>query len=103
RVVAATNRTVEPQENEGLRYDLAARLGPEPLLLPPLRDRPEDVGILAAFFAKVPLEYVPEAFQALFIHPWKGNVRELEKVVTLARVLAGEHTPVGLEHLPVPM
>jgi transcriptional regulator with PAS, ATPase and Fis domain len=115
RVVAATNRSVgadtpnpapgfgQTQNTPGLRYDLAARLGPEPLNLPPLRERPEDVGLLAAFFAKAPLEFVPEAFQALFIHPWKGNVRELEKVVTLARVLAGEHTPVSLEHLPVPM
>jgi len=46
---------------------------------------------------------VPEAFQALFLHSWRGNVRELEKVVTLARVLAGEGTAIALEHLPVPM
>jgi DNA-binding NtrC family response regulator len=103
RVVAATNRPLEPEATEGLRYDLTARLGPEPLNLPPLRDRPEDVGLLAAHLAKGALELVPEAFQALFLHAWKGNVRELEKVVTLARVLAGAGTPIGVEHLPEPM
>jgi DNA-binding NtrC family response regulator len=105
RIIAATNRPVETTEAsaEGLRYDLASRLGPEALNLPPLRERVEDVGLLAHHFTKAPLEFVPEAFQALFLHPWKGNVRELEKVVTLARVLAGERTPISLEHLPVPM
>jgi transcriptional regulator with PAS, ATPase and Fis domain len=110
RVIAATNRNVNVENVEtretptdGLRYDLAARLGPEPLSLPPLRERVEDVGILASYFAKAPLEFVPEAFQALFLHAWKGNVRELEKVVTLARVLAGDGVPISLEHLPVPL
>ncbi|HTA18317.1 MAG TPA: sigma 54-interacting transcriptional regulator [Polyangia bacterium] len=104
RVVAATNRALEQDAaDEGLRADLAARLGPEPMVLPPLRERPEDVGLLAAFFAKVELELVPEAFQALFLHPWKGNVRELEKVIALARVLAGDGAPIALEHLPMPM
>jgi DNA-binding NtrC family response regulator len=104
RVVAATNRLLVPQEaTEGLRDDLAARLGPEPLNLPPLRARREDIGLLVSYFAKAELEFVPEAYQALFLHSWKGNVRELEKVVTLARVLAGEGAAIGLEHLPVPM
>jgi DNA-binding NtrC family response regulator len=104
RVIAATNRTVEPESAAtGLRDDLAARLGPEPLELPPLRDRREDIGLLAAYCAKTSLELVPEAFQALFLHSWKGNVRELEKVVTLARVLAGDGAAIALEHLPVPL
>jgi transcriptional regulator of acetoin/glycerol metabolism len=105
RVVAASNRAVDTSDtpSEGLRYDLAARLGPEPMTLPPLRERPEDIGLLASYFGKMPLEFVPEAYQALFLHAWKGNVRELEKVVSLGRVLAGEGRPIGLEHLPVPM
>jgi DNA-binding NtrC family response regulator len=104
RVVAATNRPA-PREGAGagLRYDLAARLGPEPLNLPPLRERREDVGLLAAYFAKADLAFVPEAYQALFLHGWKGNVRELDKVVTLARVLADDGVPIGLEHLPEPL
>jgi DNA-binding NtrC family response regulator len=104
RVVAATNRVLEQDAaDQGLRADLAARLGPEPMVLPPLRERPEDVGLLATFFAKAELEFVPEAFQALFLHSWKGNVRELEKVIALARVLAGDGAPIALEHLPMPM
>jgi DNA-binding NtrC family response regulator len=104
RVIAATNRAVEAQDAaQGLRYDLAARLGPEPLNLPPLRERPEDIGLLAAYVARAEIELAAEAFQALFLHSWKGNVRELEKVVTLARVLAGEGALIGLEHLPEPL
>jgi len=107
RVVAATNRSAEPEGPPdgagGLRYDLAARLGPEPLELPPLRERREDIGLLVSFFAKSRVEFVPEAYQALFLHSWKGNVRELEKVVTLARVLAGDGVPISLEHLPAPL
>jgi DNA-binding NtrC family response regulator len=104
RVVAATNRVLDQDAaDEGLRADLAARLGPEPIVLPPLRDRPEDVGLLATFFAKAELTFVPEAFQALFVHSWKGNVRELEKVIALARVLAGDGAAIALEHLPMPM
>jgi transcriptional regulator of acetoin/glycerol metabolism len=99
RVIAATNRAAD--DASGLRYDLMARLGPEPLTVPPLRERPEDIGLLAAFFAKGDLPFVPEAYLSLFLHSWKGNVRELEKVVTVARVLAGEGVPIGLPHLPV--
>jgi transcriptional regulator with PAS, ATPase and Fis domain len=105
RVIAATNRSFEPDrpEGEGVRYDLVARLGPEPLNLPPLREHPEDVGLLATFFAKEAVTFVPEAYQSLFLHAWKGNVRELEKVVALARVLAGDGVAIALEHLPVQM
>jgi hypothetical protein len=104
RVVAATNRPVEPENAAtGLRYDLRARLGPESLNLPPLRERREDIGLLVSFFAKSGLDFAPEAYQALFLHSWKGNVRELEKVITLARVLAGEGVPIGIEHLPAPL
>jgi DNA-binding NtrC family response regulator len=104
RVIAATSRTGGPgdEPGAGLRYDLVARLGPEPLTLPPLRERREDIGLLATILAKSEITFMPEAYLALFLHAWKGNVRELEKVVTLARVLAGEGTPIGLSHLPVP-
>jgi transcriptional regulator with PAS, ATPase and Fis domain len=105
RVVAATNRPLGPSASDtgGLRSDLLARLGPEPLTLPPLRDRGEDIGILAGFFAKGSITFAPEAYQSLFLHDWKGNVRELQKVVTLARILAGEGVAVGIEHLPAPV
>jgi transcriptional regulator with PAS, ATPase and Fis domain len=101
RVVAATHRTVA-QENgtEGLRYDLAARLGPEPLSVPPLRDRAEDIGLLTHYLAQQPVCFVPEAYLALFLHTWKGNVRELGKVLDVARALAHDGSEVDLDHLP---
>ena len=101
RVVAATNRPVaQDADDPGLRYDLAARLGPAPLMIPPLRDRAEDIGLLTDFLAKDRLGFVPEAYLALFLHSWKGNVRELEKVVTVAQVLANGEPHVDLDHLP---
>ena len=107
RVIAATHRTVTDdgqQGSSGLRLDLAARLGPEPLMLPPLRDRPEDIGWLSAALGGVGRAgFYPEAYLALFLHTWKGNVRELAKVLTVARVLAATHGPVGLSHLPQPI
>jgi DNA-binding NtrC family response regulator len=105
RVVAASNR--RPASDVpglvGLRDDLIARLGPEPLTLPPLRARPEDIGTLTTFLTDAATSFSPEAYHALFRHGWKGNVRELEKVLTLARVLAGAGAPIGLEHLPTAM
>ncbi|MDB4982778.1 MAG: Response regulator of zinc sigma-54-dependent two-component system [Myxococcales bacterium] len=105
RVIAATNRDLRPNapERAGLRYDLIARLGPEPLTLLPLRERPEDIGRLVTFLTDAGTSFSPEAYQALFRHGWKGNVRELEKVLTLARVLAGAGAPIDLPHLPTAM
>ena len=101
RVIAATHRAVAADENsEGLRYDLAARLGPEPLTLPPLRDRPEDIGNLASALLGGPASFEPEAYLSLFLHTWKGNVRELDKVLAVARVLANGCPAIDLEHLP---
>jgi transcriptional regulator with PAS, ATPase and Fis domain len=101
RVVAATHRTVaQDGEDQGLRYDLAARLGPEPLSVPPLRDRVEDIGVLTQFLAQQPVCFVPEAYLALFLHTWKGNVRELGKVLDVARALADDGSEIDLDHLP---
>ena len=110
RVIAATHRPVSEEDVDGrggpasLRLDLAARLGPEPLMLPPLRDRPEDIGMLALAMGGVgPGGWTPEAYLALFLHSWKGNVRELAKVMAVARVLAEDGQPVELAHLPGPI
>jgi transcriptional regulator with PAS, ATPase and Fis domain len=103
RVVAATHRTTAEQGLPGLRHDLAARLGPAPVSLPPLRDRVEDVGSLASFFLRSPrLCFEPEAYLALFLHTWRGNVRELSKVLQVAQAFApGEDAVLAREHLPV--
>jgi DNA-binding NtrC family response regulator len=102
RVVAATSRP------GGLHDELGAHLGPAPLLLPPLRDRVEDLGPLVDFLAGdhldcVRMSFVPEAYLALFLHSWKGNVPELEKAVTVAQVLADGEPHVDLDHLPTPV
>ena len=47
--------------------------------------------------------WAPEAYLALFLHSWKGNVRELAKVMAVARVLAEDGQPVELAHLPGPI
>jgi DNA-binding NtrC family response regulator len=103
RIIAATSRTTAPTKTvaAGLRVDLAARLGAEPIRIPPLRERVEDVGVLVSFLLGArgkPFELA--AFQALCLHPWPGNVRELGKVVTSAEALARGADRIMSEHLP---
>jgi transcriptional regulator with PAS, ATPase and Fis domain len=103
RVLAATSRTTAPKgsSNIGLRADLAARLGAEPIRLPPLRHRIEDIGALTAHFLGTRrCRFEPLAFQALALYGWPGNVRELEKVVSNAELLARGKDAISLEDLP---
>jgi transcriptional regulator with PAS, ATPase and Fis domain len=103
RILAATSRTTTPKgtSNVGLRADLAARLGAEPIRLPPLRHRIEDVGTLAAYFlGDRRVKFEPLAFQALALYAWPGNVRELEKVVNNAELLGRGKEAITLEDLP---
>jgi DNA-binding NtrC family response regulator len=101
RIVAATRRGISAdQGDQGLRLDLAARLGPEAIRIPNLRARIEDVGTLVwHFLGKRPKPFTSEAFAALFLHDWPGNVRELEKVVSVAAVMSENDDQIGLEHL----
>jgi sigma-54 specific flagellar transcriptional regulator A len=101
RVVAATSRSA--LDRGGVQEALLGRLGAQPILLPPLRERIEDVARLAAHFlaqAGDDRGFEPEAFQALLLHSWPLNVRELAKVVGEASVLSRGATAIGLEHLP---
>jgi transcriptional regulator with PAS, ATPase and Fis domain len=99
RVVAATHRS--GASSTGLREDLAARLGPTPVTLPPLRDRVEDVGKLVTCFLRGQrLRFEPEAYLSLFLHAWRGNVRELGKVLEVARAYAADDGVVIRPHLP---
>jgi transcriptional regulator with PAS, ATPase and Fis domain len=99
RILAATNR-----EMSALRQDIAARLGPEPIRLPPLRERREDIGALAAHFLRdregMALE-VP-AFQAICLHDWADNARGLRKALSRAAdvAVAEGKQLIGMEHLP---
>ena len=101
RVIAATRRAVALCDDaSGVRFDLAARLGPEPLMLPPLRTRPEDIGLLTRFFLRdSPRPFDIRAYRALFTHKWPGNVRELEKTLQMAAVLSEEQRQIHPEHL----
>jgi two-component system, NtrC family, nitrogen regulation response regulator NtrX len=90
RVVVATHRKLEEQVKQGhFRQDLFHRIFVFPVVLPPLRERPEDIPALAAHFATQivkqnnwkEITFTPEALQALQAHSWPGNIRELRNVV----------------------
>jgi DNA-binding NtrC family response regulator len=89
RVVAATHRDLERAVADGaFREDLFYRLNVLRVALPPLRERREDVPLLASFFlraagerARVSASLTPRALDALRAYPWPGNVRELENVI----------------------
>jgi len=96
RVIAATNRNVEQEVAAGtFRQDLFYRLDVIRLHLPPLRERPEDIPLLAAHFvqkhcalAGKSVELAPDALAWLARHPYPGNVRELENMIERAVTLA---------------
>lgn len=96
RIVAASNLNLEEAVANGkVRQDLYYRLNIISLILPPLRERREDIPLLARHFLaryadeldKDVSEFSPEALQMLSVHHWPGNVRELEHVIERAVVL----------------
>jgi transcriptional regulator with PAS, ATPase and Fis domain len=100
RVIAATNRPVAAGSDSGVRDDLLARLGASPLRLPPLRERIEDLGALAAHFSRgqgAALELA--AFRAMALYRWPLNVRELEKVLAAAWALTEGKRPIATRDL----
>jgi two-component system response regulator AtoC len=108
RVIAATHRDLKAEVQAGrFREDLFYRLHVFPVELPPLRERREDVPLLAGHFlekhARVlgrPLAaFDPEALRALTGYPWPGNVRELENAVERA-VAVAQGQAVQLRDLP---
>ena len=108
RVVAATNRDLEKAIREGtFREDLYYRLNVITLHLPPLRERREDVSLLASHFAarisqrlgRPTAGFTPEARACLQRYDWPGNVRELANAVERALVL-GEGDLIRPEDLP---
>ena len=100
RVVAATNRNLEQLVAHGtFREDLFYRLKVVTITLPPLRDRREDIPLLAEYFVRrhaarsnKPVTHLtPEAMGLLTEHPWPGNIRELEHCIERAVALASGH------------
>jgi two-component system response regulator HydG len=97
RFIAATNKDLLQEVKAGrFREDLFYRLHVIPLHLPPLRERPNDIPLLARHFLslfareqkKDIQDFSPEAMRAILSYPWPGNVRELENSVEHAMVLA---------------
>lgn len=92
RVLAATNVDLELVGTDGrFRRDLYHRLSQMTMRVPPLRERHEDIVVLAHHFLEQQqpgLEISPEAMQSLLRHLWPGNVRELRNVMTRAAILA---------------
>jgi DNA-binding NtrC family response regulator len=101
RVLAATHRDLEGEVRRGrFREDLYFRLAVVPVVLPPLRDRIEDLPLLverfltdlAARLGRAKVQISPDALSTLARHPWPGNVRELRNAVEQAAVLAAGDT-----------
>jgi two-component system nitrogen regulation response regulator NtrX len=99
RVLAATNKNLEQMIASGeFREDLFYRLNVFPMVVPPLRERPEDIDALIRWYngyfsremQSTPLEFSPEACELVKQHPFPGNVRELRNLVERLFILAAD-------------
>jgi transcriptional regulator with PAS, ATPase and Fis domain len=109
RLVSAMHGAIEKLVDAGsFRPDLATRIAGHKLVLPPLRQRREDLGLVIAQLVRrlapspESVKFAPRAARALVRGEWPGNVRELEKVLAAALVLAPDGN-VALAHLPEPV
>ena len=107
RLLSATNASLDQAVAEGrFREDLLYRVNTVEIAVPPLRDRPEDLPLLAAHFLerysvrydRPGLRFTTDASCALLDHPWPGNVRELKHAVERA-VLMSDDLEIGVEDL----
>jgi two-component system response regulator AtoC len=108
RVIAATHRNLTDEVKKGtFREDLYYRIGVVVIRVPPLRERPTEVTLLAKLFAKRFGSHTgfgeptiaADAAEALVAHPWPGNIRELRNAIEHA-VLLNEDGVIRREHLP---
>jgi len=109
RVVAATNKNLEQEIERGnFREDLFYRLNVIPFHVPPLRDRREDVGLLAEYFmneftsayGRKRKEFSPEAMRMLEDFSWPGNVRELRNMIERI-VIMNPQIRIDARHIPI--
>lgn len=109
RVIAATNKDVEEEINKGnFREDLFYRLNVIPFYVPPLRERKEDIPLLARHFLKeISLTYsrrskeiTEEAIDVLLRYSWPGNVRELRNLIERIMIMNPTVTKIERKHLP---
>jgi DNA-binding NtrC family response regulator len=108
RLVAATSRDLDALvRQERFRQDLYYRIHVVRIEMPPLRNRGDDIGLLAEYFAhrysremgKHVNGLTPEAYQVLKQYPWPGNVRELQNIIRRGLALT-KGTMIGLDDLP---
>src|SRR5439155_9581984 len=107
RVIAATNRPLQRLVKEGkFREDLFYRLNVVKIDLPPLRERPEDIPLLATHFIEkfarpgdLPKQITPRAMEVLLNHTWPGNIRDLENAIERACVTSRDNL-TQVENLP---
>ena len=109
RVIAATNKNLEKEIERGnFREDLFYRLNVIPFTVPPLRERAEDIPVLAEHFlneftvayGRRPKELSKDAVDALMAHTWPGNVRELRNLMERIVILS-QSSRVEARHLPL--
>lgn len=113
RFISATNRDPQEAVRSGiLREDLFYRLRVVPIKLPPLRQRTEDIPILAEYFLRrawekhrvagtKPPEFTRSAIDFLQSRPWRGNVRELQNVIEHVAVIVDGERPITPDSIPV--
>jgi two-component system response regulator HydG len=109
RIISATNRNLEEAIRDGVfRQDLFFRLNVIPILLPPLRERQEDIPPLATHLLQRLCDahsrnvtgIASEVLKQFMAYPWPGNVREMENVIEYALHLTDEGQPIRLAQLP---
>ena len=110
RIVAATNKNLEELVRKGqFREDLYYRINVIALYLPPLRERGEDIPLLAKHFltkrieedSRSPQEFSKDAVDLLSRYPWPGNVREMENIIEQAFIWSRGSDIITSEHLPI--
>jgi DNA-binding NtrC family response regulator len=110
RLIAATNKDLEKMiKDEVFREDLYYRLNIVPICLPTLKERQEDIALLAVHFLKKYSEemgktvkgFMPDAMEKMMKYPWPGNIRELENVIERTVVMIDDEM-VRADHLILP-
>jgi two-component system, NtrC family, nitrogen regulation response regulator NtrX len=111
RVIAATNKDLEKEIEKGsFREDLFFRLSVIPISVPPLRERTEDIPLLARHFADLfsrennfrPKRFTPAAAEALQRYRWKGNIRELRNTIERVIIMTSADM-IDVQDLPEPL
>jgi len=109
RLIAASNENLEKLISSGtFRQDLFYRINSVTLRIPPLRERLDDIPLLVDFFAaryakrhgKRQKRFTPAALEIFRMHPWRGNVRELEHLVEMVTLMV-EEEEITPAHLPL--